>query len=121
MSRHAERSPQPETSGTSAYERHKEQSAKRQREQSAAGREIGPLPEVVSPERRESCRADFCLFAKTYFPAIYSLEFSPDHIQVIAQIQRAVTEGGLFALAMGRGVAAGRGGIQEMSKGRLTR
>lgn len=65
--------------------------------------EIGPPPEVGNPERRAKCEASLERFLKLYFPWAFSLKWSGDHIRVIGQIERAVIEGGLFALAMPRG------------------
>lgn len=65
--------------------------------------EIGPPPEVVNPERRERCEASLERFLKIYFPWAFTMKWSRDHIRVIEQIERAVVEGGLFALAMPRG------------------
>ncbi len=70
---------------------------------SAAGRDIGRLPPVVDPKRKQACRDSLKLFAKTYFPETFDLPFSEDHDQVIEIMERAVLEGGLFVLAMPRG------------------
>jgi hypothetical protein len=71
----------------------------RQRSMSAAGREIGPLPPVADPDRRELCRDDLELFAVTYFPARFYLAFSPVHRTVIDRMHRCTEGGGLFACA----------------------
>ena len=68
-----------------------------------AGRDIGELPPVANPERKVACERDFRLFCENYFPETFSLEWSPDHLRVIAKIERAVLSGGLFALALPRG------------------
>ena len=68
-----------------------------------AGRDIGELPPVADPERKVACERDFRLFCENYFPETFSLEWSPDHLRVIAKIERAVLSGGLFALALPRG------------------
>src|SRR5574344_1043523 len=68
-----------------------------------AGRDIGDLPLVANPERKKSCERNFRLFCENYFPETFSLEWSPDHLRVIAKIERAVLSGGLFALALPRG------------------
>lgn len=87
-----------------------EQQAKRREAANAAGRaksdsikEIGECPKIVDPERRLRCENNLGDFLTTYFPASFSLEFSDDHRRVIQRIEIAVTEGGLFALAMPRG------------------
>lgn len=85
------------------YEAHKAEMARRNREASAAGRDIGDIPEVSDPERRESCRMDFRLFCETYFHDSFSLKWSDDHLKCISKIEQCVLIGGLFALAMPRG------------------
>ncbi len=78
-------------------------SARRARAASEHVKEIGPLPAVVDPDRRERCRFNLRLACLTYFAPRFPLPFSPDHDRVIAQLQRCILEGGLFALAMPRG------------------
>lgn len=99
----------PSTPG--GYDAHRESAAQRQAELSLAGRDIGELPAVVDPERKESCRFDFRKFCETYFPEVYSLEWSDDHLRAIQKLQKAVLEGGLFALAMARG--SGKSSLTE--------
>ena len=86
-----------------AYERHKAAMVEASRKRSATAREIGPLPEVDDPDRREECRLDLRRFCEVYFPERFHIGWSPDHIEVIASIQKAIIEGGLYALAMPRG------------------
>ena len=93
------------------YASHREAAAQRQADLSLAGRDIGELPEVVNPERKEACRFDFRRFCETYFPEVYSLEWSDDHLRAIGKLQKAVLEGGLFALAMARG--SGKSSLTE--------
>jgi hypothetical protein len=85
------------------YQLKKLREAARNREKSRAGRDIAPLPEVINPDRREACRYSFRLFCETYFPDLYDLAWSKDHLKVIAKIERVVMKGGLFAIAMPRG------------------
>ena len=70
---------------------------------SLAGRDIGELPAVVNPERKARAATDFCFFCESYFPFTFYLPWSPDHLKVIAKIEKAVLHGGLFAMAMPRG------------------
>lgn len=93
------------------YEAHKAEMARRNREASAAGRDIGDIPEVSDPERRESCRMDFRLFCETYFHDSFSLKWSDDHLKCISKIEQCVLVGGLFALAMPRG--SGKSSLSE--------
>lgn len=92
-----------ETSGARSYEERRNAERDRQAEQSLAGRDIGPLPEVVNPDRKAACERSFQLFCESYFPETYSLAWSPDHLKVIEKIETAVLRGGLFALALPRG------------------
>lgn len=66
-------------------------------------REIGAIPAVSDPERRERCRESFREFLSTYMAPTFYLPFSPDHEQVIARLGEVVTAGGQYALAMPRG------------------
>ena len=93
------------------YEAHREAAAQRQADLSLAGRDIGELPAVVDEVRKESCRFDFRKFCETYFPEVYNLEWSDDHLRAIEKLQKAVLEGGLFALAMARG--SGKSSLTE--------
>jgi hypothetical protein len=87
----------------SGYDRHRERMAGEAAEQSRTARDIGPMPSVKDPERRERCRLDFRAFCETYFPEIFSLEWSADHLRVLALVQAAVLGGQLATVAMPRG------------------
>jgi hypothetical protein len=102
--------PQPEQTARD-YEAMKEAARARNAALSAAGRDIGELPEVVDPERREQCRTSFRGFCDAYFPLTFHLEWSDDHLRVIAKIEQAVLHGGLFAMAMPRG--SGKSSLAE--------
>jgi hypothetical protein len=68
--------------------------------------DIGDIPAVKNPQRRESCRLDLFRFLTTYFPNSTGLSpFSDDHRRVIERIQRCCLLGGLFANAVYRGFA----------------
>ena len=95
--------PKAEPEGLTGYEAHKERAAQRNREMSLLGRDIGELPAVVDPERKAKAERDFRYFCEQYFPQTFHLAWSPDHLKVIAKIEQAVLEGGLFAMAMPRG------------------
>ena len=77
--------------------------ARRSAAQSAEGRDIGEIPKPAHPEQIEACREDFKLFCETYFPELFSLGWSDDHLRVIEKIEQSVLRGGLFALALPRG------------------
>lgn len=85
------------------YDRHRERAREAQRLQSNLGREIGEVPKCANTRRRSKCRQSLLQFCKTYLSATFPLAFSPDHLKVIDKIEKAVLQGGLFALAMPRG------------------
>ena len=90
-------------SQTVAYERHKQQAAERQAEKSRQGREVGEIPSPKNAKLRERCRLDLKLFMESYCSHKFKLTWSKDHLKAIKKAQRAILEGGLFALAMPRG------------------
>jgi hypothetical protein len=65
--------------------------------------DIGAMPEVENPQRRERACQDFRFFCETYFPDVFYLPWSDDHLRVISKIEQSVLHGGLFAFAMPRG------------------
>ena len=71
--------------------------------QSVAGRDISPLPKVRSARRKSACAKSFRKFCDTYFKDVFNMKWSKDHEMVIAKIETAVLDGGLFAMAMPRG------------------
>jgi len=86
-----------------AYEAMKARAADRNAELARAGQEIGELPAVVDPQRKAKASSDFRFFCETYYSGIFYLPWSRDHHRVIEKIERAVLNGGLFAMAMPRG------------------
>ncbi|RMH70460.1 MAG: hypothetical protein D6685_00015 [Bacteroidetes bacterium] len=94
---------QPETERLEGYDAHRERARARNIALSLSGRNIGELPEIVDPGRKASCARDFRGFCERYFPRTFHLPWSTDHLKVIAKIEQAVLEGGLFAMAMPRG------------------
>ena len=85
------------------YDTIKERSRERNLALSLSGRNIGELPKVVDQARKERCRLSLQDYCEEYFPHIFSLAWSKDHLRVIERIERAVLHGELFALAMPRG------------------
>ena len=100
-----------ETNNQRSYDEIKEAARKRSAAVSAAGRDIGEIPDIVNPSRKNACRRDLMRFLKTYFPQKFKLSWSEDHKIVIRKIEEAVLRGGLFALAMPR--ASGKTTICE--------
>lgn len=91
--------------GTKAYERHKLRAAKRQKELSQSGREIyrpGCL-KVKNWRRKRRALDSLEAFCKSYFPDVFYLPFSADHLRVIAKMEAIVNDGGQLAFAMPRG------------------
>jgi hypothetical protein len=85
------------------YAAHKEAMREKARLESESGRDIGELPPVESPVRKATAERSFRAFCESYFPEVFALRFSDDHLKVIAKTEQAVLHGGLFALAMPRG------------------
>ena len=92
-----------ESDDDDSYEAYRDRKAREARAMSLAGRDIGELPSVVDPDRKRAASRDFRAFCESYFPLTFHLEWSEDHLRVIAKIEQAVLEGGLFAMAMPRG------------------
>ena len=93
------------------YEAMKESARLRNLIKSRKGRDIAPLPEIVDPERKKNCERNFRSFCESYFPETFNLEWSADHLKVIAKVEQAVLYGGLFAMAMPRG--SGKSSVAE--------
>ncbi|MBX3405029.1 MAG: phage terminase large subunit family protein [Phycisphaeraceae bacterium] len=92
-----------DVSGLSAWDAHRERARLRSAQLSRLGRDIGPIPGVADPARRDAARRDFRVFCESYLSSVFARAWSVDHLRAIAKIERAVLEGGLFALAMPRG------------------
>jgi hypothetical protein len=66
--------------------------------------DIGEIPPVKNPERREACRLNLALYLVTYFPHSTGLTpFSDDHRRVISRMQSVVLDGGRQANVVYRG------------------
>ena len=85
------------------HEAHKERERARAALASESGRDIGELPKVVDLARKAAAEQSFQKFCDAYFPEVFHLPWSDDHLKVIAKIEQAVLHGGLFAMAMPRG------------------
>jgi hypothetical protein len=85
------------------YEAVKEKARARQAAIALAGRDIGPIPDIVDVERREACRFDLKLFCETYNPEAFYFGWSDDHIKSLRRIEEGVLEEALLAWAMPRG------------------
>ncbi len=85
------------------YNDKKRRMAERSSDMVRSAQDIGELPKVVEPERKEEAVNSFRRFCELYFTDAFYLQFSQDHLRAIAKIEKAVRNGGLFALAMPRG------------------
>jgi len=101
--RHGPASSENSESAGDGYDAHRERARQRNALLSLSGRDIGELPEVQDQARRGTCARNFRGFCEMYLPQTFHLKWSPDHLKVIAKIETAVLEGGLFAMAMPRG------------------
>ncbi len=95
------------------YDKHKRRTAENYADAVRSAQDIGELPAVVNPERRAAAESNFKKFCETYFPEVFYLPWSPDHDKVIEKIEKAVTTGGLFAVAMPR--ASGKTSAMQMA------
>jgi len=93
----------PPTPTTSDYSAYRDRQAGISRVRSAKGREIGAIPDILDPDRRERCRGSLRLFCETYNPDAFRLGWSDDHLKAITRIEEAATLGALYAFAMARG------------------
>lgn len=98
------------------YDDYRDRQAGISRERSAAGREIGPLPPVADPARKNAGLDSLAAFCRSYFPAWFPLPFSGAHLDAIDRLERCSNDGGLFALAMMRG-----GGKTTLAKAAVLR
>ncbi|TXH47662.1 MAG: hypothetical protein E6Q97_26735 [Desulfurellales bacterium] len=89
--------------GKDSYANYRDRKREEFKDASVKGRDIGEIPPVKDPARRERCRLDFRAFCENYQPQTYTLPWCEDHLKVIARIEAAVIHGELFAMAMPRG------------------
>jgi hypothetical protein len=85
------------------YDARRERTAKRDREESASGRDIGPIPKVKRVGVRRKAVASLRVFLEQYFPNTFVLGWSDDHLKLIERLEICITKGGLFCLALPRG------------------
>lgn len=65
--------------------------------------DIGTLPDVVNPERKEKAKGDLAFFLKQYMPSVFYREFDAEAMRLIKDIQDAMLHGGRKAVARPRG------------------
>ncbi|VTR97041.1 Uncharacterized protein OS=Isosphaera pallida (strain ATCC 43644 / DSM 9630 / IS1B) GN=Isop_2452 PE=4 SV=1 [Gemmata massiliana] len=81
----------------------RERKAGQSRDRAKSVREIGPLPQIVDPARREKGRKSLRAFLQLYFPRRFRLAFSSAHLIAIERMESCTDSGELFACAMPRG------------------
>ena len=86
-----------------AYSRARERAKAHSAVITLAGQDIAPLPPVRDLARRSRADGDFRFFCETYFPHLFTLDWSPDHLRVIGKIERVVRNRETLAVAMPRG------------------
>lgn len=100
---HDEREKSRPKSNAEQYEIHKQKMADRSREKSLAARDIGEIPKPLHVEEAAACRLNLALFCKTFLPGWFPKAWSPQHLQVIREIENIILNGGMQAIAMPRG------------------
>lgn len=91
-------------SGTKGAAEIKRASTKRyQLSESKKLRDIGPLPKVIDPARREACSKSLLLHLQTYHPENYSWPLSQVHLKVIQKAQDIVLTGSTMGICLPRG------------------
>lgn len=86
-----------------SYAAHKVRANNRQREKAADAKDLGRIPRPKNFKRRQACERDLKRYLLTYFAESFCDPFSQDHLDVIADIEKKVLDGGLSAIAMPRG------------------
>lgn len=89
--------------GSQAYQKVKDRAKVRSAAITLAGQDIGGLPPIARPTRRGRADRDFKFFCEEYFPHIFTMAWSQDHLRVIAKIERVVRHRETLAVAMPRG------------------
>lgn len=69
----------------------------------AASQEIGPLPDIVDPNRRQRCSESNRLFAETYFKPTFYLDLAPYQRKMMDRFERVIFDGGREVHAVRRG------------------
>jgi len=73
------------------------------RDLSANVRDIGEIPSVENPDRREACSRDLKLYLETYHAADFTLGWSPSHLVLIDSVQTAILDSLQQLIAYPRG------------------
>ena len=94
--------PEPKQS-IDAGQAHRDRMAAASRQRTSETSNIGDIPAIANPQRRESCRYDLGLFCHTYNPEAFKLDWADYHREAIARLEESILKGALFAFAMPRG------------------
>ena len=98
------------TTPEESAQRHRDNAARRSREQNASVKEIGPLPDVVNPERKEFCRESLYDFMMTYGGTpdaesqyVFTTPFCEEQLYMIRTLEQVLKYGGEIPLCIFRG------------------
>lgn len=88
----------------SKYEKKLDRNLDRYRATRRAGQDIG-FPDLaeIDTKRKSASSKSLQHFYQSYFPEVFHLGWSPDHLKVIDKLERAIAHGELSAIAMPRG------------------
>jgi len=93
--------------------RTRQQDAARKQQFRAAHNDQPPPAPPANPARREACRLSFRAFCDSYGAARFPWPWSPDHLDILANIERAVLDGGQYLVVCPRG--SGKSTILEFA------
>ncbi len=87
--------------------------AEREKQDYEESRNIGEIPEVQNPDRRNRCAKSLKLFIEEYFrdEEKFNLPWASFHIEAMRKMEASILNGGLFAMALPRG--SGKSAITE--------
>jgi len=80
----------PQRQQANAYQKAKARAKARSAAITLAQQDIAPLPKIADQTRRSRADRDFKFFFEAYFPHLFTLTWSQDHLRVIAKIERVV-------------------------------
>ncbi len=95
--------PEPTGSGTDFARSRSDRNAAAINAKTAISQEVGPLPPIADPERRERCRLDNWLFAETYFKPTFYMGWAPYQRDMMDVFGDVVLNGGKKVRAVKRG------------------
>ena len=93
---------QRELSGNYASERSRK-TAEAINAKTAASQEVGPLPPIANPGRRERCKVDLVAFCREYFAPTFYLPLAPYQVTMLERFQHVTLNAGKDCHAVRRG------------------